>query len=68
MTAKVIPLLLMKDTFFYLGIMAAVIHADLWQQLLYIVYLLKIETYPLCKIIRMQYNTLLSIQSFWWPK
>ena len=48
----------MKDTFFYLGIMATIIHGDLWQQLLFIVYLLKIKTYPLCKIICIQYNAI----------
>ena len=58
MTAKVIPLLLMKDTFFYLGIMAAVIHAELWQQLLFTVYLFRFETYPICRIIRIQYNAI----------
>ena len=58
LTAKVIPSLLIKDTFFYLGIMAAIKHANLWQQLLFIVYLFKIKLYPLCKMICIQYNVI----------
>ena len=58
LTAKVILLLLMKDTFFYRGIMAAVIHTDLYQQLVFIGFLFKIKTFPFCKIICIQYNAI----------
>ena len=58
LTAKVIPWFLMKYTFFYLGTIPAVIHTDLWQQLVFNVYLFKIKTDPLCKIIYIQYNAI----------
>ena len=48
----------MKYTFFYLDIIADVIHADLWQQLVFIGYLFQIKTYLLCKIICTQHNTI----------
>ena len=49
LTATVIQWLLMRDTFFYLGIKATVIHA------VFISYLFKIKIDPLCKIICTQY-------------
>ena len=48
----------MKDTLFYLGIMAAVIHADLWQQLVFIGFLSKTKTNPLFSIMCIPYNTI----------
>ena len=46
------------NEFFYLDIMANVTHADLWQQLVFIIYLFKIETDPLLKVICIQHNAI----------